>query len=218
MHNYKIMNEDFNFRAAAKTDEQLQECIDNREKYLPESVEAAVAELQSRGQVFTDEELTVIGEDMQARRELALTPPGYDSLFNNSEKIKQVEDPDAPAFYSKRAIYVFSILFSVLFGAILLAINVNKTEKRGNVIWILLYGVSFLAACTLLAQTYTFNTGFSVIAGIIGAYPLNYFFWGSYIGHHTLYRVKPIWPPLIIGFAFAIIIVILILRYSPGTI
>ena len=43
-----------------KLDTELRQCIDNREKYLPESAFAAISELKRRGVEFTEEEERVI--------------------------------------------------------------------------------------------------------------------------------------------------------------
>ena len=109
------MNDNFKYHASARTDDELYERVNNREKYLPETVESSVEELQHRGHSFSEEELQVITEDMQARREQANSITGFGGLFNDAETIKQVADPDAPAFYTKKAIYIFSIL-SVCFS------------------------------------------------------------------------------------------------------
>ena len=44
-----------------------------------------------------------------------------------------VKDESAPLYYSKHVIDCFSIFFSTLFGAILLAINFKKINKKA--IW-----------------------------------------------------------------------------------
>ncbi len=54
------MEPDFNYLAAALTTEELTERIDNRKNYLPETVEAAVAELKHRKHEFSDDELRAI--------------------------------------------------------------------------------------------------------------------------------------------------------------
>jgi len=210
------MDDRFRWRATGQSTQELHNRIDNREKYLPETVEAAVEELKSRGETFSDEELEVIAQDMQARRDMAKTPPGYDTLFNDFEKSKQVEDPDAPAFYTKRVIYIFSILFSVLFGSILFAINVGKTPKRLNAIWIVFYGLAFTVVQSLIAQRLNASLPIAVIGGIAGSYPLNYFFWGKFLGNDTLYRPSPIWIPLIIGIAFSAAILYILITYNPA--
>jgi hypothetical protein len=43
-----------------------------------------------------------------------------------------VAAPEVPAYYSKRAIWWFSVLFTVIFGAFLLFFNLRK-EKKGQV-------------------------------------------------------------------------------------
>jgi hypothetical protein len=208
------MDKDFNWKASLKSEFELRDSMINREKYLPETVEAAVAELQKRGAEISDEELMAIDDYLKTRRSLLNTETNYFSLFTNTQKDKEIIDPEAPAFYSKRAIYLFSILFSVLFGSVMLAVNIMKTPKRLYAIWVILYGLAFTTAFLLVASNYKFNSGVVVVAGIAGAYPLNYFFWGRYIGHATLFRVKPIWIPLIIGLAIIGSLVFLTVNYG----
>jgi hypothetical protein len=206
------MDENFNQRAALKSDEELHSCIDNRDKYLPESVEAAVAELQDRGVVFTDEELKVISEDMQARREIADSGTGIFGIFNTGWNNNMVEDPDAPVFFSKRAIFAFSVLFSVFFGSILLAVNVSKTRNRGSAILVVLYGLGFTMLQGILLRSYTLDPILSLISSIIGAYIMDNLFWSKYIGNSALYKSRPIWVPLIIGIAI-VVSYLLMLKY-----
>jgi hypothetical protein len=210
----KLMNDDHKFRAALRSTDKLHNCIDNREKYLPETVEAAVEGLQSRGVVFTEEELTVIREDMQARRDLALSDADSSSVFSRDDKSRQVEDPDAPAFYSKRLILVFSILFSVLFGSVMLAINVSKMQNLSKAVLVVLFGLGFTVLAVAIAATYHLSSPFSILFGYLGAYAMEYLFWRSYIGNATLYRAKPFWPPLITGVALIIPLIIFLVKYS----
>ncbi|MDB5130429.1 MAG: hypothetical protein JWR02_178 [Mucilaginibacter sp.] len=208
------MDENFSLRAALKSDEALHSCIDNRDKYLPESVEAAVTELQNRGVVFSDEELKVISEDMQARREIAETGTGIFGIFNTGWNNNMVEDPDAPAFFSKRAIFAFAVLFSVFFGSILLAINVSKTKNRGSTILVILYGLGFTMAQGVIARSYHMDPFFSLITSIAGAYIMDNLFWNRYIGNSTLYKARPIWVPLVIGLAIVIPYLVIVLYYG----
>ncbi|MDP9047364.1 MAG: hypothetical protein M3N14_04455 [Bacteroidota bacterium] len=208
------MDDNFKLRAVLKTDEELHSCIDNREKYLPETVEAAVAELQHRGVEFSDEELKVISEDMQARREIAEAGTGIFGVFNTNWDNNMVDDPEAPAMFSKRVIFAFSVLFSVFFGSILLAINVSKTKHRGNMVLVLLYGFGFTIAQGLFLRAYTLNPILSLASSIAGAYIMDNLFWNRYVGNSTLYRSRPIWVPLIIG--IAIVVAYLLMAKSLG--
>jgi hypothetical protein len=208
------MDENFKFRATLKSNEELHERINNREKYLPETVEAAVDELKIRGVEFSDEELTVIAEDMQARRELAKSGMENINLFKYTDSNNQVEDPDAQVFYSKRAIYIFSILFSVLFGSVMLAINVAKVEKMTKALLVVLFGLGYTAFTIALADLVSLPTAAGIFIGMIGGYTMNAFFWNRYIGKGTLYRLKPVWVPLGIALAITVPLIIFIIKYG----
>ena len=204
------MDENFDFRATKKSDAELQNSIDNREKYLPETVEAAVKELQTRGVVFDDEELRMVAEDMQARREMVLQPKGYSGIFGNRDQNNLVEDPDAPAFYSRRVVYLFAFLFSTLFGSIIMAINVAKTSKPGRAVWVILFGIVYTLVVFFLAASANMGSTFNIVTAIAGAYGLELLFWNRFIGNETLYRARPIWVPLAIGLVLAAIVFYLI--------
>jgi hypothetical protein len=202
------MDNNFKLRAALKSDEELHNCVENREKYLPESVEAAVAELQNRGEEFSDEELKVIAEDMQARRALAEIGSNSFSIFTGEAKNNQIEDPDGPSFFSKGAILLFSFL-SVFFGSILLAINIYKTPHRSKTILVLLYGFGFTMLVNILALSLKLGAIFAIGGNCAGAYSMEVLFWNNYIGAPTLYRPRSIWVPAIIAIiliAFNIIV------------
>lgn len=76
------MTFNYTLLASARTDDELMERIDNRQKYMPETVEASLAELQHRGKEFSDEEIRYIKEDMQARRRNAALINGALGIFN----------------------------------------------------------------------------------------------------------------------------------------
>ncbi len=54
-----------------------------------------------------------------------------------------VTDQDAPQFYSPRAIWGFSVFFTVIFGAVLLALNLTDRKAKWIVIGV---GVIYTAA------------------------------------------------------------------------
>jgi hypothetical protein len=196
------MDDHFNFYASKRTDEELEERIDNRQKYLPETIEASLLELQSRGRVFSDEELQVISQDIRAQRDnaSASTDNGF-GLFSSSYKNCIVEDPDAPSFYSKRAVYIFTILFSVAFGAAMVAVNLFKIKNTKGALLSLLFGVCFLAFQILLTLKLSAKSpgDLGFIFGIGAAIIINAILWPKFIGNSTFYRAKPIWIPLAIA-------------------
>jgi hypothetical protein len=186
---------------STESDEELMVYIDDRQKYLPETVEAGVVELQHRGHQFSDEELKVISEDMQARRNNAAAIDSKLSLFNNDYKNAIVEDPAAPLLYSRRVLYLFTFLFGAMFGSIMMAINLSKTEKKIGVFWVLLFGIAFTALQIWAVGLANQGSGGSVniVGGIIAAYTIDLIFWKQFIGYATFYRARTFWVPLIIA-------------------
>jgi hypothetical protein len=191
-----------------RTDEEFHYIIDNREKYLPESVERAVAELQKRGTVFSDEQMQEITGDVQARAQLATANNSNGGLFSNTNKYNIVEDPDAYSFYSKQAIRGFTILCSTLFGSVLMAINIGKTKNTGGVILVLLFGLIFTTIQVVIINSMHSPGSLTIVFNFIGAFCLDLLFWKKYIGNNTLYRAKPFWIPLIIAFVLGALFVL----------
>ncbi len=180
-----------------KSDEGLQDYIHNWAKYTPEAVEAAIAEMQKRGRVFQDEELANFRKGFQAKQLEAQKQ--QNEILGNQWKKNVVIDENAPAYYSERAIYIFSVLFIVIFGAALLSINCRNTNTKKGVWEVLAFGVVYTALQLWILSMIPRNTGLTLVFSIGGALLLNHFFWKKYIGSDTKYRTKPIWKPLIIG-------------------
>jgi len=208
------MTDQFAVRASLQSNEELQNRIATREKYLPETTEASVAELQKRGHVFTEEELDVINQDIAAQRENAALPyNGFGGASGNHKKTV-VFDLDAPAFYSRRAIWGFSIFCSTLFGSAMLAINLGKIKNYKGVFWTLLFGTAFTTAQILIGNTLTGSSSIAYLGGFVGGLCLDYFFWKQFIGNATFYRERPIWGPLIVALVLLGLFVLAII-FSP---
>jgi len=111
-----------------------------------------------------------------------------------------VKDEQAPAYYSQRAIWYFAIFFGVLFGSVLMAINLHKAgAKRGPITMVLGFGVVYTILQIWFSNIVDLGTPVTFGLNAIGSSVLQYFFWPKYIGAETRYRAKPIWMPLIIG-------------------
>jgi hypothetical protein len=202
------METNFKYIASSRSTEELIERVENRQKYLPETTEASVTELQYRKHEFTDEELKIIGEDIQAQRENASIVTSQLGFFNKEYKNVIIEDTDAPLLYSRIAIYSFSFLFGAPFGSIMMAMNLAKLGKSKESLWAILFGIGFTTLQYIVISH--INTGstssLQVFCGFIAAYCLDLFFWKNYIGYSTFYRKRPIWVPLIIALVFVSLI------------
>lgn len=193
---------------SGKSDDELRDCIDNRENLLPESVLAAVTELQRRKVDFSEEEIKVIQEDMQARTEIAASSKiGYGSLFNDGYKKCLVEDPDAYAFYSKRAIKGFTFFCGAFFGSILMAINIWKTKNQLGVLLVLLFGIGLTVVEIGIAENAHLGTSSNIFFAFLNTAMIEFLFWNIYIGKNALYRARTYWTPLTIAIILGILFI-----------
>ncbi len=201
-----------------KSDTELRQCIDNREKYLPESVLAAVAELQRRGVEFSEEEQRVIREDMLARTEIAENSgSGYGGIFSGTYKNSLVEDTDAYSFYSRRVIKVFTLCFGPLFGSVMMAMNIWKTKNTIGVALVLLFGISVTVIESIIPTTLNLNFASNIFFAVINAYLIDILFWNKYIGKTTLYKARPYQTAVVVAIIISILIVALIMHYLNST-
>jgi len=199
-----------------KTDAELRFIIDNRENYLPESVLGAMAELKNRGSQFSDEEVRVVEEDMQARMDIALNAAQSSTFFADSGRDLQVEDPDAYQFYSRRVIKAFTFFFSPVFGAILMAMNMAKAKQNEGISRVILFGIGIILAENIIVAAIGLNASINIIVAFLNAYLIDLLFWDKYIGKATLYKPRSFWVPLIIGMAISALLIVAVLQQAGG--
>ena len=178
-----------------KTVKELLEYIDNFDRYSPWALTAVIDELKVRGHNFSDKELKSLYERIEKKKEIQEEED--DILgFSKIQRKYVVTDPNTPLLYSKIAISSFSIFFTVIFGAILLALNIDNKINKIKVIG---FGVLFTSLAIFIGNLLPNSTFFVLLINAIGGYTLTTEFWKRYIGRETKHRAKPIWIPLIIS-------------------
>jgi hypothetical protein len=203
------MKEDYEKLMINKSDEELQEYVEQRLKYSSQEVYSAIGELKKRGRSFTEEEINSIKPDLEQEEQ-----PGSDGVTRSTNKKwdKNVtKDNEAIELYSQKAINGFSIAFGVFFGSILLAINSKRNDNQKSILDVLAFGIIFTLLQIWLLSSLPRNTGLTLIFNFGGASILNYYFWKRNIGEDTQYRKKKIWTPLIIGAVIATILIVIII-------
>jgi hypothetical protein len=196
---------------SSKSENGLMDYLTNFNKYTPDSIAAAVDELKRRGKNFTDEELSDIKSNIETRKKAESED---DELFvTKSWKDEGVTDPTAPLLYSKATIRFFSTFFCVIFGAVLLANNINDSKKK----WIVIgFGTVYTALTIFLLNLIPSNMQirFLYLTALInagGGLGLTTTFWDKFVGKELKYRAKPPWIPLIISFVITTPIVLAII-------
>lgn len=193
------MNIDFAKLMSNKSDAGLQEYLNNISKYQPEAVEAAILEMQKRGKNFSDEDLNNIHNAITLKKVEIEKVKNDFSIVEKYENI--VNDKNAPAYYSEKAILNFSIFFGVITGAILLTINAANRGLRNIALFTIAFGILYTSLEIWIIDIMNAKSmrygGFTVGINLIGAMILNKVIWKRAFGD-IKYRAKPVWTPLII--------------------
>jgi len=114
-----------------------------------------------------------------------------------------------PKIYSHKAIWGFSILFSSIFGGVLLMQNLRDIgkKKEANIVLsasvvytIITFIVVNIPEKSISSLTMAFN--------FVGGYVLSEYFFKNYIHEAELYPRKKIWKPLIISIIITLPIII----------
>ena len=126
-----------------------------------------------------------------------------------------VVDDGAPVLYSRRAIYVFSFLFTALFGAVMMAINLRELNRSQYVVPVLSFAVAYLATVFLVAYELPgliLRIGMlgNLAVSAIGAQLLVWVAWKRFIGQEIYYRKRSIVPPLLIGIGLFVALVVVL--------
>jgi len=183
-----------------KSDSELMFYINNLDKHTEEAVWTALEILKSRKATLPEGIAEAIKEQLDKKGKS--TKASWDG--------NTTTDLDAPALYSQKAIYIFSILFSVLFGSIMLAYNLYTLRKP--FIWAILFGLIYSSATIYFLEKYNGNLSMTFIANSLGAVVLYQLFWNRWISKQTKYRVKPLWVPLIVALVVFIPIIMMIIN------
>ncbi len=219
---------------ASRNDKQLEDLIIKRVRYAADSVEAAIAELEKRGRIFSFAELRAIDIDLRAKKRAENEKPA-DPWFqlpaapDTTLRVQEAgsatgsDDSLAPSYFSPRAINIFTILFGAIYGAILLAINFNKSGNKKAVWEVVIFGILYTIGISLLMrlipvpapkqQVLLFlYSALQVLFNVLGAFLLIRFFWKKYIGTDTPFTARPIGNLIFISILVVIGIVYLLMR------
>jgi len=172
-----------------KETSELAEVVRNKNSETEEKINAALDELKNRG----------------------IETENYSEIIKKSKKPTQEPDENSPILYSDKVISTFSILFSVIFGGILFAINLKEVDKKKGIVPVIVFSIIYTALSIYILNLIKSGTGGTLIAGAIGALILNKLFWKIYIGKGIVYHRKSFVKPLIIALIIFVPLTILVI-------
>lgn len=197
------MAEDYAAKMSRKTDAELRDYVTNRFQYREEAVLAALAELDRRG-IPEPTAATLISELQVSKQETDRRETAARQQEEEKEQARrvvrgegepEVEPQTGPALYSPGTITIFSVLFSMVAGGILLALNLRALRRTGPallvVAFLLVYTVGTHYALTWLQQAYgTQYVWLGPVFNIVAIVLYNVVFWPRFIGPQP-YRSRP---------------------------
>jgi hypothetical protein len=165
----------------------------------------------------------------------SLTEPGANAEPEIAEKKPDAENPEvytpvvepvaddeelieetAPTLYSERVIYVFSVLFSVLAGGILMARNLKEVGRKDGIPHVIAFSLIYTFLSGYFMNVSKFGLVGTVLLAVIGSMVLTSYFWNAYIGKGIAYYPKSYRKALIITILI-LIPLFLILAWNAAT-
>ena len=174
---------------AGSSNNELIKIIRDSQTEPKDKVSAALNELKNRG----------------------IESDNYSQVIERKENTEPKPDENSPTLYSKKLINTFTILFSVIFGGIMLAINLKAVNNTRGIYPVIIFSVLYTALSIYILNLINVGTPGALAAGAIGALILNNVFWNKYIGKETLYHKKSYKMPLIIALSIFIPLTALII-------
>ncbi|MES2578877.1 MAG: hypothetical protein V4589_14780 [Bacteroidota bacterium] len=181
-----------------KNNNELYFYIQPESRFVAQAVKYSFDILKERGEIFSDEETNRVLKLIEDKK----LKESQEIIQENIWDKNSVEDSNALELFSQLNIWCFSIVFGVIFGSVLLALNFKKLNKNKLSIIVIVFGV-FYTIFQVFAINYLDEINFEIknltlIFSGIGAAILHYLFWESYIGREISYQKKSILIPSVI--------------------
>jgi hypothetical protein len=191
----------FTNKMIKKSNTELESIFENKSDYTDEAIQAVIWELENRN---------LIKKTDIPSLKTQINPNITKDLENNESPFEELE---IPILYSKKAIQGFTILFSTIFGAVLLMKNLkdmNKPKARAEV---LVFGIAYTIFSIVLLNYLPKTFFITLLFNIIGYAVLVEYYWNKNLGKNLQHRKKEIWKPLIIS--ISILVLIIFLQFLP---
>lgn len=185
-----------------KSIDDLKKYVFNQEHYHEDAILAAVKELQNR---------SIYVEGMEKIQELLSKENAVKRVENDN--IDNIADLAYPALYGTKFIYIFSVLFSVFGGGILMAMNFLSLKNKKAAINTITLSLGYAILISLLIEVLKINNLIvSILANLAGVYLLYYFIWDREVSENLKFQERDIWKPILIGLAVAFPVAYLMLK------
>lgn len=213
------MTEDYAAKMGRKSLAELHQYVSGRAQYREDAVLAALDELTRRGQPHPEEAQLRPTLEAEVRQQ---TVEAAEAQQREADATAAIEADEAeatgPALYSPSTITLFSVVFSMLAGGALLALNFRALRQSGATVRLVLFIIAYLIGGGLilqwLVQRYGFNPWFGAFFDLPAIVVYIFWFWPCYVGTKP-YQSRSWLLPFIIFAAIKIGLSLWALRFLP---
>lgn len=202
--------EDYAAKMELKSDAALREYVTGHAQYRDEAVLAALGELRRRGQPAP--------EEAELRPLLEAAVQQQVEATRQAQAAEQPEDADLPVLYSPVGILVISATVSVVAGAVLLALNLQRLKRTGAIVGLIAFVVAYLVAEIFIFQWLVAQRLLSPMVSLLLDVPLMlaymWWFWPRYVRTYQ-FRARNWLLPLGICVLLKLSLALLVLK-SPA--
>ncbi|MDB2384962.1 hypothetical protein N9V96_00650 [Polaribacter sp.] len=175
-----------------KSNSELENLLAHKDSYTSEAILASIKILEERG-------LPVENFETLKEQTITLQKKEQRKLEASNFQEQKKEDTDLPELYSKRVILAFSILFSTIFGTVLLFMNMKKANQPNGSTLVLVFGISYTLVIAVLSNHFQLSPVFGLLFNFLGATILNEYFWNRFIGKETKFKKRSWAKPALIS-------------------
>ena len=193
----------FTKKMSAKSNTELEKIFENKSDYTDEAIQAVIWELENRNLI---EKTEISYLETQVNSEVTETSTPKEDLENDESPFEELV---VPILYSKKAILGFSILFSTIFGVVLLMSNLKAMNKPKARVEVLVFGIAYIFFSIVLFNYLPKTFFIPILFNIIGYAVLTEYYWNRNLGKDLQHRKKEIWKPLIISISMIVLLVFL---------
>jgi hypothetical protein len=174
-------------------EDRLREYILNPDEFHEDAILAAIWELGRRRPLSEDE----IKLESEIYQKLDHDNQNLTEAVHTNSRIIEIS---LPQLYSVVSIMVFSVLFSVIAGGIMMFVNFRRTGHKAESFRVLGFSLLFtLISVIILSFAGATSPVISVILNILGGYLIEQLFWNRVLGPGFNYHKQEVWGALIVA-------------------
>lgn len=188
----KVRSNEYSAGMRRLPEEKLIEYVENPDDFHSEAVQAAIWEISNRRNLNKKELILekLISENIRSQ----------DFEGDDSAGLITQSTLSIPSLYSMRSIQIFSVLFSVFAGGILMAINFNRVTLKTEAIKVIAFSLAYtLLSFTIFALLGTQSPILTIILNLLGAFLIDQLFWKRVLGAEFRYNSQQIWTALLLA-------------------